>query len=81
VGQRGSITRGERKRIGKISLPFKPKGLKKMNEDFLTNATCEKCNFNSSYYATTIGDAVFIVENCERCGAEGQFFLKITEVK
>jgi hypothetical protein len=48
--------------------------------DFLTNAICARCNYEDSYYAAALNDVDFIIENCNKCGAEGQFFLKITEL-
>ena len=48
-------------------------------DDFLTTAICDRCKRSDSYYATEISGNFFVLENCNSCGAEGQFFLKIVE--
>lgn len=51
-------------------------------EEFLTTGICTKCGHCDSYEAVAISDDnAFIVENCFKCRAEGQFFITILEVK
>lgn len=45
--------------------------------DFLTSAQCDRCGRQDSYYATETFGVAWIVENCSKCGAEGQFHLKL----
>ena len=49
--------------------------------EFLTQAKCDRCGHTDSYQASEWFGTPWVVENCNRCGAEGQFFLKITEIK
>jgi hypothetical protein len=48
--------------------------------DFLSQARCDRCGRQDSYYCADTFGVAWVVENCSTCGAEGQFFLKIAEV-